>query len=147
MTYGARYETAPLARSRLGFLFGLPFTCFCGALVTDALYLKTYEMMWADFSAWLLAGGCILASLAVLVACASLIASRALRQDGWAGFHLLGLFIALLLAVLNSLVHSRDAYTSVYPLGILLSVLTVLVLVATYVFARSSARRRFEAVY
>ena len=38
---------------------------------------------------------------------------------------------ALILATLNALVHTRDAYTSVVPTGLVLSVLVVLILLVT----------------
>ena len=38
-------------------LVPFPIACFTGALITDIAYWKTAEMMWADFSAWLLLAG------------------------------------------------------------------------------------------
>jgi uncharacterized membrane protein len=35
-------------------LVPFPIACFTGALFSDIAYWKTAEMMWADFSAWLL---------------------------------------------------------------------------------------------
>src|SRR5271168_726130 len=40
-------------------LIPVPIVCFIGALVTDIAYAVTAEMMWADFSSWLLAIGFI----------------------------------------------------------------------------------------
>jgi uncharacterized membrane protein len=53
---------------------------------------------------------------------------RTLRQ---AWIHGLGNGLALLLAILNALVHTRDAYTSVVPSGLILSALVVLILLVT----------------
>ena len=40
-------------------LIPVPIVCFIGALATDIAYAATAEMMWADFSSWLLAVGFI----------------------------------------------------------------------------------------
>ena len=39
--------------------------------------------------------------------------------------------MALILAIINAFVHSRDAYTSVVPTGLILSALVVLILLVT----------------
>jgi uncharacterized membrane protein len=41
---------------------------------------------------------------------------------------MLGNIVVLLLALLNSFVHTRDAWTSVVPLGMTLSLITVLIM-------------------
>ena len=38
-------------------LVPFPIACFVGTLLTDIAYWRTAEMMWADFSAWLLTVG------------------------------------------------------------------------------------------
>ena len=43
--------------------------------------------------------------------------------------HSLGTIVVLLIALWNVLVHSRDAWTSVVPTGLILSVITVVALV------------------
>jgi len=45
--------------------------------------------------------------------------------------HAIGNAIALILAIFNAFIHSRDAYTSVVPTGLILSALTVLILLVT----------------
>ena len=48
-----------------------------------------------------------------------------------AWIHGLGNGLVLLLGILNAFLHSRDGYTSVVPMGLILSALTVLVLLVT----------------
>jgi uncharacterized membrane protein len=48
-----------------------------------------------------------------------------------------GNLIALLLALLNTLVHTRDAWTSVVPYELILSVIVVLILCFTTWLGRS----------
>src|SRR3569832_1993573 len=38
-------------------LVPIPIACFVGALLTDIAYVASAEIMWADFSAWLLLVG------------------------------------------------------------------------------------------
>ena len=50
----------------------IPLTCFIGALLTDLAYWRSAEMMWADFSAWLVSVGVLLACIAAIVVWRSL---------------------------------------------------------------------------
>jgi uncharacterized membrane protein len=55
---------------------------------------------------------------------------RILRlRPAW--IHVFGNVAALALAILDGLVHTRDAYTSVVPQGLILSLLVVLILLVT----------------
>ena len=115
----------------LRILVSFPIACFCGALVTDIAYAWTTDMMWADFSAWLLAVGMILGVLAAIAGLVALVRGRRLgvRRPVWP--MALGSVVVLALGGLDNLVHSRDAWTSVVPLGLVVSALTVLVLLMT----------------
>ena len=42
--------------------------------------------------------------------------------------HAVTSLVALILAIFNALIHTRDAWTSVWPTGLILSVITVLIL-------------------
>jgi len=87
--------------------------------------------MWTNFSAWLLAVGLLMGGLAALMGLIDFLGSRAVRRQRPAWFHLVGNVIVLGLALVNSFVHSRDAWTSVVPTGIILSAATVLLLLFT----------------
>jgi len=112
-------------------LIPFPIACFVGTLLTDLAYWATAEMMWADFSAWLVSAGLILGILAAIAGIVDVIFRRAARAPGLAWPHALGAIVVLALAVLNTMVHSRDAWTSVVPLGLILSAATVAVLLVT----------------
>ena len=112
-------------------LSAFPMVCFVGTLLTDLAYWRTAEMMWADFSAWLLSVGLI---IGVLAACAGLVdffGNRLIRAQAAAWPHLIGNAVVLVLAFFNLLIHTRDAWTSVVPVGLILSILTVLILPIT----------------
>ena len=105
--------------------------CFIGTLLTDIAYWRTAEMMWADFSSWLVSAGIIVGWLAAVAGLADLRWHRyyGLPSRVWA--YAIGNLIVLVIATLNMLVHTRDAWTSVVPWGLTLSVSTVVVLCFT----------------
>lgn len=112
-------------------LVSVPIVCFIGALLTDITYAVTAEIMWADFSAWLLVVGVIIGVLAAIAGLIDFLGSRRIRALGTAWLHLIGNLIVLVLAFFNALVHTRDAWTSVVPSGLTLSIITVLILPVT----------------
>ena len=107
-------------------LVSSPIACFVGALLTDITYWQTAEMMWANFSVWLITFGLILSGLATLVALLDFLRNRAIRGQSSAWLHMLGNLLVLLLSLCNVLVHSRDGWTSVVPTGLILSTLVAL---------------------
>ncbi|WGS17950.1 MULTISPECIES: DUF2231 domain-containing protein [unclassified Bradyrhizobium] len=123
----ARIATHPIHPMLVPF----PIVCFVGALITDIAYWQTAQMMWADFSAWLLFAGLVLGVLAAIAGLIDFLGSRRIRELAPAWLHMVGNAVVLLLALFNSFVHSRDAWTSVVPTGLVLSVLTVLVMLFT----------------
>jgi uncharacterized membrane protein len=112
-------------------LVPIPIACFIGALITDIVYSVTAEMMWADFSVWLLLVGLIGGALAAIAGLTDFIGNRRIRQQMPAWPHLLGNLLVLVLSFFNVLVHMRDAWTSVVPTGLILSVIVVLILPIT----------------
>lgn len=112
-------------------LIPIPIVCFIGALVTDIAYALTAEMMYADFSAWLLLVGIVFGVLAAIAGLIDFFGNRLIRQQAPAWPHLIGNFAVLVLAFFNNLIHTRDAWTSVVPVGLILSVITVIILPVT----------------
>jgi len=112
-------------------LVSVPIVCFIGALVTDITYAATAEMMWTNFSAWLLVVGFIIGVLAAIAGLIDVLGNRGIRALTPVWFHMIGNPIVLVLAFFNVLIHSRDAWTSVVPAGLILSIITVLILPVT----------------
>jgi uncharacterized membrane protein len=112
-------------------LVPIPVTCFIGALVSDIAYWQSANMQWANFSAWLLAIGLVVAVFAIIAGLIDVLFSARIRnlQDAW--IHAGGNVLVIILEIFNSFVHSRDAYTSVVPAGLILSLLSVLILAVT----------------
>jgi uncharacterized membrane protein len=108
-------------------LVGAGAAAFIAAFITDYMYSTTSLMQWANFSAWLIAGGLVLALIAAIALVIDFLLGTS-RRISWG--HFIVLTIVVVLSIVNVLVHSRDAWTSVVPQGIILSgIVTVLLLV------------------
>lgn len=112
-------------------LVPVPIVCFVGTLITDIVYWRTAEMMWANFSAWLLVLGLVVSIFVVIAGLTDFLGDRRIRALPQAWIHGAGNAVALALSIINAFVHSRDAYTSVVPTGIILSAIVVLILIVT----------------
>jgi uncharacterized membrane protein len=102
---------------------------FAGALVTDLVYWQMPDVMWERFSIWLITAGLVVAGFAVAVYVIDLLAGR--QIDRPAVPRAVGYALALLLALINAFVHSRDGYTAIVPAGLTLSGLVIVVLLIT----------------
>lgn len=132
------YPADPARRSLFPALMSFPSACFLVTLITDLAYAKSASMAWETFSIWLLTIGLMAAGAIVAI---GLI--QAFGQGRWPSLILRwGYALALILALFNAFVHSRDGYTSVVPTGLTLSILTVVVLGATWALDTLPARHR-----
>ncbi len=106
----------------------VPYGFFVGALIFDAIYSKSAEVLWFKAAAWLIAIGLLFAVVPRLIDLVRVWFPRGRQRAGveMAGFWLSLLAIAA--AIANAFVHSRDAY-GVMPEGLWLSCLTVVLLV------------------
>jgi len=124
-------------------LLPIPILCFAGALITDLAYIASAEMMWLDFSSWLLLAGLIGGGVAGALLIVELVRAadrRALLP------HFFLLLAAWVVEILNSFIHARDGWTAVVPAGLSLSVVaTILGLLAGW-FWRSAYYRSAEIV-
>jgi len=102
---------------------------FAGALVTDLVYWQTPDVLWERFSIWLITAGLIVAGLAVVAYVIDLAGGRQITAPAWP--RAIGYVLAVVLALVNAFVHSRDGYTAVVPTGLMLSGLVVIVLILT----------------
>ncbi|MEF0943728.1 DUF2231 domain-containing protein [Rhizobium sp. BR 362] len=123
----ARIATHPIHPMLVPF----PIACFVGTLITDLAYWQTAEMMWANFSAWLLTAGLLMGLLAAIAGLIDFLGNRLIRDLWPAWAHLLGNALVLILSFFNALVHSRDAWTSVIPTGLILSAVVVVIVLFT----------------
>jgi len=127
MSYRDLPRRSVVANAVYGLLNPIPFGCFVAALIFDIVYAKTAVILWDHGAAWLIVFGLLFAVVPRLVNLAQVwITSRrtalgADRLDFWLNL------VAIVLAIFNALVHSRDAY-GVVPAGVWLSAATVLLL-------------------
>jgi uncharacterized membrane protein len=115
-----------------------PVVCFTLTLLTDLAYWQTSNLLWQHFSEWLLFVGLVFGGLAILVAAVEFLLDAGLRAERPAWPRVVCFLIALVLAFVNSFVHSADGWTAVVPYGLVLSVLTVLLIVAADWLGRST---------
>lgn len=103
----------------------IPFGFFVGALIFDVIYLKTGNIFWMKNAAWLITLGLIFAIIPQLINLAVVwfkkdrLRSRGLVLNFWLNV------VAIIAALVNAFVHSRDAYATM-PDGVWLSIVTVL---------------------
>jgi uncharacterized membrane protein len=117
-------------RSIYGSFTAISFACLLGTLLTDVVYARTAAMQWANISAWLLTIGLFVAIPAVILGLIDFL-DRRVRAIAAAWVHGITAGLALALSILNAFVHSRDAYSSVVPDGLILSaIVAVLTLIS-----------------
>ena len=113
---------------------------FLGALLSDWAYAASSQVQWTHFASWLIAGGLVLAGLALVWAAVDVLRSRAARHRG-AVIYLLVLLATFVLGFVNALVHARDGWAAM-PAGLVLSVLVVLLVAVASVTGLLALRRR-----
>ncbi|WP_340054118.1 DUF2231 domain-containing protein [Pseudomonas sp. JAI120] len=126
-----RYTPGPLHATLLAGTVPL----FLGALLSDIAYTQTYQIQWANFASWLIAGALVFSGFALLFALVNLV--RAEHKAGQPLAYFLLLLATWVLGLINAFQHAKDAY-AMMPAGLVLSVVvTVLTLAATWTGLRS----------
>jgi uncharacterized membrane protein len=128
MTYQTQtFRSRPIRASLPGQvtlgIFAAAFFTF--TLVCDWAYVQTTVLMWRDFASWLLFAGLVCGGFAVIL---WLIGQAVYRQRPAWGEVLLSVLI-LAVALVNSLVHAGDGWSAIMPLGLGLSLVTVVLMV------------------
>ena len=118
------HSRAPALLHR-GFI-GAGAVLLIAAFVTDYTYYTTALWQWANFSAWLITAGLIVTLVAVILLLIDFATGRTGRLNTGT---LILVTAAAVLSLVNAFVHSRDAWTSVVPQGILLSAVSSILLV------------------
>ncbi|WP_039054973.1 DUF2231 domain-containing protein [Enterobacter sp. Bisph1] len=110
----------------------LPLGFFVAAWIFDILYIKTAQIMWTDAASWLIAFGLLLAILPRIINLVQVwitqrhYVSRAEKIAFWLWL------VAIVVAIVDAFVHSRDAW-AVVPLGVILSTGVVVLLLIAHV--------------
>jgi uncharacterized membrane protein len=131
------------ARPRLhplhAILLGFPIALFSAALATDITYLRTAEIQWSNFSAWLIAGALVFGGLVGVWAIVDLLVARRREGGGRALAYVVALALMWILGLINAFQHSRDAWSSVGTTGLVLSILCAVLALAAGWIAYSGA--------
>jgi uncharacterized membrane protein len=122
-------------------LLPIPIVCFIGALITDIVYSRTADMMWLDFSAWLLLAGLIAGGVAGVILMIELVRAGRDRTN-ILNAHFLFLFAAWVVEVFNSFIHARDGWTAIVPTGLMLSIAAVVLSIVAGWFWQSYNHRQ-----
>lgn len=117
--------------------------CLIGALLTDITYWQTAEMMWTNFSAWLLTFGLLLGGLAAIATLIDIFVGRLPLRGGLGWLYVIGNLAAFVVALFNAFIHSRDAWTSVVPTGLTLSIVTTVLIVINACLGWAVLRQRY----
>lgn len=99
-----------------------PLPLFLGALFSDLAYRASFQMQWANFSSWLIAGGLLVGAFAVLWALVDLFRGGPARRTRSALYFVV-LLAMWVLGFINALVHAKDAW-AIMPEGLYLSAIT-----------------------
>jgi uncharacterized membrane protein len=133
-----------VANAIYGLLNPIPFGFFVAALIFDIVFARTGVMLWGKGAAWLIAIGLLFAIVPRLINLAQVwitsrqTAMRVDRVDFWLNL------LAIVAAIFNAFVHSRDAY-GIVPASVWLSACTVILLSIAHIIiaARPSAVEDF----
>jgi uncharacterized membrane protein len=113
-------------------LLAFPFPLFLGALLSDLAYRSSFQVQWANFSSWLIAGGLLVGAFALLWALVNLFRRETARKK-WPAIYFVVLLAMWVLGFVNALVHAKDAWATM-PEGLYLSaVVALLALVAAWI--------------
>ena len=120
------------------FLTTMPL--FGGALLSDWAYASSQQAQWANFAAWLNAGGLLIAGPSLLWGAVALLRSSSTRHRRS------GVYLALMLATfvagfINALVHARDGWAAM-PTGLILSAVVVVLAAMASSFGLAATWRR-----
>ena len=128
-----RYRPGPLHAMLLAGTVPL----FLGALLSDIAYYNSFQIQWANFAAWLIAGGLLFAGLALLFALANLVGAE--RKAGRPVLYFLLLLVTWVVGLINAFEHAKDAW-AVMPTGLVLSAIVAVLAVITAWLGLSNLR-------
>jgi len=113
-------------------LLAFPLPLFLGALLSDLAYQASFNVQWANFSSWLIAGGLFFGGFALLWALVALFVGETARTRQPLVYFVV-LLVMWVIGFINALVHAKDAWATM-PEGLYLSVITALLaLIAAWI--------------
>lgn len=101
----------------------VPIGFFVAAWLFDIIYMKTYIILWSISASWLIAIGLVMAILPRVISLVYMFRGSTAPEKT----HFWLSLVAVILAIANAFIHSRDAY-AVVPTAAVLSTLVVILL-------------------
>ncbi|WP_349886127.1 hypothetical protein [Pantoea ananatis] len=101
----------------------VPLGFFVAAWLFDIIYMKTFIILWSISASWLIAIGLVIAILPRIISLIYMFRGSTAPEKT----HFWLSLIAIILAIANAFIHSRDAY-AVVPTATILSTLVVILL-------------------
>ncbi|RZJ96758.1 MAG: hypothetical protein EON88_05980 [Brevundimonas sp.] len=139
-----RVDAGQAIRGLHGLLLSFPVALFTSAVFTDIAYLRSAEIQWTNFSAWLIAGAMVFCGIVAAWALVRLVVGfrGAARIRLVTEFALLA--VLFVLGLVNSFKHSQDGWSSVGAFGLVLSILcALLALASAFITFSASDQREF----
>lgn len=133
-----------LAAAVFDLLDPIPFGCFVAALVFDITYARSAEMLWTKAAAWLITIGLLAAVVPRVLNLVLVWGSTRRGVPARVRVDSLLNVLAIVVAVFNALIHTRDAY-AVVPAAQWLSALTVALIGLGRIVASPTAARLGDA--
>lgn len=127
MSSQAPSRHSSLAVALYSLLNPVPLGFFVAAWMFDIIYIYSTEIVWTRAASWLIAIGLVIAIIPRLINLVQVWVGHSYPQGSAIKIHFWAWLLAIVLAVFNAFVHSRDAF-AVVPTGAILSTLVVIVL-------------------
>ncbi len=112
-------------------LIVFPLASLVGVLITDATFMFTRNLFWAQASYWLIIASIIGGILAAIFGIVDFVLSSKVRGLRSAWIHGSGNIIIIILTIFNFLIRDNDVSEAIFPWGILLSAFIVVLLTIT----------------
>ena len=124
MTVQHRSARFSITSAIFNLLDPIPFGFFVAVLIFDVIYARTGNVLWVKSAAWLVTLALLFAIVPQLINLAVVwFGKNRVRSRGQVANFWLNV-VAIIAALVNAFVHSRDAYATM-PDGVWLSIVTV----------------------
>ncbi len=105
----------------------LPVGFFVAAWIFDIIYLFSTEVTWTRAASWLIVIGLIIAIIPRIINLIQVWTGVSYPQGSPIKIHFWAWLVAIVLAIFNAFIHTRDAW-GVVPTGVILSTLVVILM-------------------
>lgn len=112
-------------------LIPFPIAFFVSTFLADLVFWKTGNPGWVTATLWLLGAGLVMAALAAVMGLIDVFGSTQIRALGDAWWHAGGNVLAVLIELYNFYIRYEQGPAAVFPTGIILSLIVVLILLFT----------------